>query len=63
LGYIITITWLYRQIFIFGAIGILGSEYTHSFSLFPEEDEDKASKEGFLKTEEVETLLEECLVM
>ena len=49
--------------FIFEAIGILGSEFTHTSSLFPKEDEDKASKEGFLKAEEVEILLEECFVM
>ena len=49
--------------FIFEAIDILGSEFTHTFLLFPKEDEDKASKEGFLKIEEVEILLEECFVM
>ena len=49
--------------FIFEAIGILGSEFTHTSSLFPKEDEDKALKEEFLKAEEVEILLEECFVM
>ena len=34
-----------------------------SSSLSPEEDEDKASGEGFLETEEAETLLEEHLAM
>ena len=46
-----------------GAVGILRSEPTLSSSLSPEEDEDKASGEGFLEAEEAETLLEECLVM
>jgi len=41
----------------------LGSEPTLSSSLSPEEDEDKASGEGFLETEEAETLLEERLAM
>jgi len=42
-------------IITFGTVGILGSEPTLSFSLSPEEDEDKA--------EEIEILLEECLAM
>ena len=46
-----------------GAVGVLGSEPTLSSSLSPEEDENKASGEGFLEAEEVETLLEECLAM
>jgi len=45
------------------AVGVLGSEPTHSSSLFPEEDEDKALGEGFLEAEEAETLLEEHLAM
>ena len=32
-----------------GAVGVLGSEPTLSSSLSPEEDEDKASGEGFLR--------------
>ena len=50
-------------VIILEAVGILGSEPTLSFSLYPEEDEDKASGEGFLEAEEAETLLEECLAM
>jgi len=46
-----------------GAVGVLGSEPTLFFSLSPEENEDKASGEGFLKTEEAEILLEKYLVM
>jgi len=46
-----------------GVIGILGLEPTLSSSLSPEEDEDKASGEGFLETDEAETLLKECLAM
>jgi len=46
-----------------GAVGILGSEPTLSSSLSPEDDEDKASGERFLKAEEAETLLEERLAM
>jgi len=46
-----------------GAVGVLGSENILSSSLSPEEDEDKASGEGFLEAEEAETLLEECLAM
>jgi len=42
-----------------GAVGVLGSEPTLSSSLSPEEDENKASGEGFLEAEEAETLLEE----
>ena len=45
------------------AVGILRSELTLSFSLSPEEDEDKVSGEGFLEAEEAETLLEEHLAM
>ena len=48
---------------IFGAVGILGSEPMLSSLLSPEEDEDKASGEGFLEAEEAETLLEERLAM
>ena len=46
-----------------GAVDILESEPTLFSSLFPEEDEDKASGEGFLEAEEAETLLEEHLAM
>jgi len=46
-----------------GTVGVLESEPTLSSSLSPEEDEDKASGEGFLEAEEAETLLEECLAM
>jgi len=46
-----------------GAVGILGSEPTLSSSLSPEENEDKASGEGFLEAEKAETLLEERLAM
>ena len=46
-----------------GAVGILESEPMLSSSLSPEEDEDKASGEGFLEAEEAETLLEERLAM
>ena len=46
-----------------GAVGVLGSEPILSFSLSPEEDEDKASGEGFLEAEKAETLLEEHLAM
>ena len=46
-----------------GEVGVLGSELTLSSSLSPEEDEDKASKEGFLEAKEAETLPEECLAM
>jgi len=34
-----------------------------SSSLSPEENEDRASGEGFLKIEETEIFLEECLAM
>ena len=47
----------------FGAVDVLGSEPTLSSSLSPEEDEDKASGDGFLDAEEAETLLEERLAM
>ena len=47
----------------FGAVGILGLEPTLSSLLSPEEDEDKASGEGFLEAEEAETLLEEHLAI
>jgi len=50
-------------VIILGAVGILESEPILFFSLSPEEDEDKASGEGFLEAEEAETLLEECLAM
>jgi len=46
-----------------GAVGVLGSEPTLFSSLSPEEDEDKASGEGFIEAEEAETLLEERLAM
>ena len=46
-----------------GIVGILGSEPMLSSSLSPEEDEDRASGEGFLEAEEAEALLEECLAM
>ena len=46
-----------------GTVGVLGSEPTLSSLLSPEEDEDKASGEGFLEAEEAETLLEERLAM
>jgi len=46
-----------------GAVGILRSELMLFSSLSPEEDEDKASGEGFLEVEEAETLLEERLTM
>ena len=46
-----------------GAVGVLGSEPTLSFSLSPEKDEDTSSGEGFLEAEEAETLLEERLAM
>jgi len=46
-----------------GAVGILGSEPMLFNSLSPEEDEDKASGEGFLEAEEAETPLEERLAM
>jgi len=46
-----------------GAVSVLGSEPTLSSSLSPEEDEDKASGEGFLEAEEAETLLEKHLVI
>ena len=47
----------------FGVVGVLGLEPTLSSSHSPKEDEDKASEEGFLETEEVETPLKEHLVM
>ena len=47
----------------FGAVGVLESEPTLSFSLSLEEDKDKASGEGFLEAEEAETLLEEHLAI
>ena len=43
------------------AVGVLGSESTLSSSLSP--NEDRASGEGFLSTEEAKTLLEEYLAM
>ena len=46
-----------------GAVGILESEPILSSSLSPEKDEDKASEEGFLETEEAEILLEERLAI
>ena len=50
-------------VIILGTVGVLRSELTLSSSLSPEEDENKASGEGFLEAEEAETLLEEHLVM
>jgi len=50
-------------IITFGTVGVLGLEPTLSSSLSPEENEDKASEEGFLEAEEAEILLEECLAM
>ena len=50
-------------IIILGTVDVLGSDLTLSFLLSPEEDEDKALGEGFLKAEETETLLEERLAM
>jgi len=47
----------------FGVVSVLESEPTLFSSLSPEENEDKASGEGFLEAEEAETLLEECLAM
>jgi len=46
-----------------GAVGIIESESTLSFSLSPKENEDKASGEGFLEADEAEMLLEEHLTM
>jgi len=51
------------SVVILGVVGILGSEPTLSFSLSPEEDEDKASGEGFLEVKKAETLLEERLAI
>ena len=51
------------SVVILGAVGILRLESMLSFSLSPEEDEDRASEEGFLEAEEAETLLKECLAM
>jgi len=48
---------------VLGAVGVLGSESTLSSSLSPEKDKGKVSGEGFLETEEAETLLEERLAM
>ena len=45
------------------AVGVLESELILFSLLFPEEDENRASGEGFLEVEEAETLLEEHLVM
>jgi len=50
-------------VIILGAVGILESEPTLSSSLSPEENEYKASGEGFLEAEEAETLLEKHLAM
>ena len=50
-------------VIILGTVGVLGLEPTLSSSLSSEEDEDKASGEGFLEAEEAETLLEEHLAM
>jgi len=46
-----------------GIVSVLGSEPTLSSSLSPEEDENKASGEGFLEAEEAKTPLEERLAM
>ena len=51
------------SVIILGIVDILGSELILSSSLSSEEDEDKASGEGFLKAKEAETLLEERLAM
>ena len=51
------------SVVILGAVGILRLESMLSFSLSPEEDEDRASEEGFLEAEEAETLLKEYLAM
>jgi len=44
-------------------VGILQSKLILYFSLFSEEEKNKALGERFLKTKETETLLEECLAM
>jgi len=46
-----------------GAVSIIGSEFTLSFLLSPEENKDKASREEFLEVDEAETLLEEHLAI
>ena len=51
------------SVVILGVVGILRLESMLSFSLSPEEDEDRASEEGFLEAEEAETLLKEYLAM
>jgi len=51
------------SIVILGTVGVLESEQTLSSSLSPKEDKDKVSVEGFLKVEEAEILLEECLAI
>ena len=49
------------SIIILGVVGILRSEPMLFSSLSPEENEDKASKKGFLKAKEAKTLLKEYL--
>jgi len=51
------------SVVILRVVSILGSEPTLSSLLSSEEDKDKASGEGFLKTKKTEILLEEHLVM
>ena len=48
---------------IFEAVGVLGSELMLFSSLSSEEKKDRILGEEFLKAEEGETLLKECLVM
>ena len=45
------------------AVCVLGSELTLSSSLFPEENEDRASGKEFLEAEEAEILLKEHFAM
>jgi len=46
-----------------GTVGVLESEPKLFSSLSPEEEEDRTSGEGFLETEETETLMEEHLAI
>jgi len=48
---------------IFGVVDILESEHMFFSSLSSEENEDKASKKGFLKAKEAKTLLKEYLAI
>jgi len=50
-------------VIILGIVSILGSEPILFSSLSPEEDENKASGEGFLEVDEAEILLEEHLAI